>query len=153
MSTTTTITKTSTNQTNAASSTPSPRWTHLFAVLAAIALGATLLPRWTVTTETSAKRPDVVVFVADDLGINDVGYAHSGGPRAFATPIIDKLARKSLRLTRFYGAPMCTPARSALMTGRHAHKTGLAFFVLLANQPTGLDEREVTLGERFRARG
>ena len=99
MSSTTTITKTTSNQTNAASM-PSPRWTHLFAVLAAIALGATLLPRWTVTTQ-SAKRPDVVVFVADDLGINDVGYAHAGGPRAFATPIIDKLARKSLRLTRF----------------------------------------------------
>ena len=153
MSSTTTITKTSTNQTNAASSTPSPRWTHLFAVLAAIALGATLLrPQWTTTAATTAK-PDVVVFVADDLGINDVGYAHAGGPRAFATPTIDKLARKGLRLTRFYGAPMCTPARAALMTGRHPHKTGLAFFVLLANQPTGLDEREVTLGERFRARG
>ena len=93
------------------------------------------------------------MFVADDLGAADVGYAHAGGPRAFATPTIDKLARKSLRLTRFYGAPMCTPARAALMTGRHPHKTGLAFFVLLANQPTGLDEREVTLGERFRARG
>ena len=94
------------------------------------------------------------MFVADDLGAADVGfYAHAGGPRAFATPTIDKLARKSLRLTRFYGAPMCTPARAALMTSRHAHKTGLAFFVLLANQPTGLDEREVTLGERFRARG
>ena len=84
MSQTQTITKTST-QTNASSSTPSSRWTHLFAVLAALALGATLLPRWTVTTQ-SAKRPDVVVFVADDLGINDVGYAHAGGPRAFATP-------------------------------------------------------------------
>ncbi len=154
MSTTTTITKTSTsNQTNAAR-TPSQRWTHLFAVLAAIALGATLLrPQWTTAANTSAKRPDVVLFVADDLGANDVGYAHNGGPRAFATPTIDKLARKSLRLTRFYGAPMCTPARAALMTGRHPHKTGLAFFVLLANQPTGLDEREVTLGERFRARG
>ena len=58
-------------------------------------------------------RPDVVVFVADDLGVDDVGYAHAGGPRAFATPTIDKLARKSLRLTRFYGAPMCTPARAA----------------------------------------
>ena len=153
MSSTTTITKTSTsNQTNAAS-TPSRRWTHLFAVLAAIALGATLLrPQWT-TTAAKTTKPDVVVFVADDLGAADVGYAHAGGPRSFATPTIDKLARKSLRLTRFYGAPMCTPARAALMTGRHAHKTGLAFFVLLANQPTGLDEREVTLGERFRARG
>jgi len=94
------------------------------------------------------------VFVADDLGASDLGYAHNvGGPRAFATPIIDALAQKSLRLTRFYGAPMCTPARAALMTGRHPHKTGLAFFVLLANQPTGLDARETTLAERFQARG
>ena len=46
---------------------------------------------------------------------------------------------------------MCTPARAAPSGRRHPHKTGLAFFVLL-NQPT-LDEREVTLGERFRARG
>lgn len=130
-----------------------PRLVHLLAVLAAVALGATLLPRWS-TAKTAARRPDVVVFVADDLGASDLGYAHNvGGPRAFATPIIDALAQKSLKLTRFYGAPMCTPARAALMTGRHPHKTGLAFFVLLANQPTGLDARETTLGERFRARG
>ena len=54
MSTTTTVTKTSTN--NASSSTPSPRWTHLFAVLAAIALGATLLrPQWTTTAAKATK--------------------------------------------------------------------------------------------------
>ena len=57
MSSTTTITKTSTtNQTNA--STPSPRWTHLFAVLAAIALGATLLrPQWLFSSLTSSSAP------------------------------------------------------------------------------------------------
>ena len=78
MSTTITVTKTSTSN---AASTPSPRWTHLFAVLAAIALGATLLrPQWT-TTAAKTTKPDVVVFVADDLGAADVGYAHAGGPR------------------------------------------------------------------------
>ena len=84
-------------------------------ILAAIALGATLLrPQWTTTADTSAKRPDVVVFVADDLGAADVGYARAGGPAGVRErPTIDKLARKSLRLTRFYGAPMCTPAGGA----------------------------------------
>ena len=88
MSTTTTITKTSSTQQTNASSTPSPRWTHLFAVLAAVALGATLLrPQWT-TTAAKPPNPDVVVFGADDRGAADGGYAHAGGPRAFATPII-----------------------------------------------------------------
>ena len=67
---------------------------------------------------TKRETTDVVVFVADDLGANDGATRTLAEPRRFATPTIDKLARKSLRLTRFYGAPMCTPARAALMTGR-----------------------------------
>ncbi|KAH8065556.1 sulfuric ester hydrolase [Aureococcus anophagefferens] len=98
--------------------------------------------------------PNLIVFLADDLGRNDVGYAHrDGGPGRIASPRIDALAAESLVLDRFYAQPMCTPTRAALMTGRHAYKTGLAYFVLLANQGTGLPAAEVTVAERLRDAG
>ncbi|KAH8043831.1 sulfuric ester hydrolase [Aureococcus anophagefferens] len=98
--------------------------------------------------------PNLIVFLADDLGRNDVGYAHrDGGPGRIASPRIDALAAESLVLDRFYAQPMCTPTRAALMTGRHAYRTGLAYFVLLANQGTGLPAAEVTVAERLRDAG
>ena len=98
--------------------------------------------------------PNLIVFLADDLGRNDVGYAHrDGGPGRIASPRIDALAAESLVLDRFYAQPMCTPTRAALMTGRHAYKTGLAYFVLLANQGAGLPAAEVTVAERLRDAG
>ena len=52
------------------------------------------------------ERPNLVVFVADDLGWNSVGY--HGGP--VATPHIDALAQSGVRMERFYALPACTPA-------------------------------------------
>jgi len=68
-----------------------------------------------------ARPPHMVVIVADDLGYGDVGFAGGDLP----TPRMDRLARESLILNRFYAAPMCTPARAQLLTGRHAVELGL----------------------------
>mmetsp|Transcript_32763 Transcript_32763/g.113417 ORF Transcript_32763/g.113417 Transcript_32763/m.113417 type:complete len:206 (-) Transcript_32763:1101-1718(-) len=101
-----------------------------------------------------ARRPHVVVFVADDLGGADVGYGWvPGGPRRIPTPRVDALAAGSVVLDRFYVSPMCTPTRASLFTGKHAFRLGLAHFVIVANQPTGLPDGEVTLAQRLRARG
>ena len=75
------------------------------------------------------QRPNLLLALVDDLGSGDVQY----NDPAMVTPELNQLAQDGVILDRFYAAATCTPARAALMTGRHAHKTGLAFFVLLAN--------------------
>ncbi|NQU24950.1 MAG: sulfatase-like hydrolase/transferase [Candidatus Nealsonbacteria bacterium] len=93
------------------------------------------------------KRPNVVIFVADDLGWNDVGYHGS----EIRTPHIDKLAADGLELDRFYSFPICSPTRAALMTGRSPMRFGI-------NGPlqpgaAGLPLDEHLLPETFRAAG
>jgi len=63
---------------------------------------------------TAAERPNLVFMMADDLGWADVGF--HGGPAP--TPVLDRLARESLELTQHYVAPVCSPTRTGLLTGR-----------------------------------
>lgn len=60
-----------------------------------------------------AERPNILIFLADDLGWADVGYHGS----QIETPAIDRLAREGVKLERFYATPICSPTRAALMTG------------------------------------
>ena len=68
-------------------------------------------------------RPNIVVLVADDLGYGDLGcYGH---PR-IKTPALDQLASEGARFTSFYaGAPICSPSRAALFTGRTPYRVGI----------------------------
>ncbi len=66
-------------------------------------------------------RPNIVFIMADDLGNADLGYR--GGE--IKTPNIDRLASEGVRLEDFYGEPVCTPSRAALMTGRYPMRYGL----------------------------
>lgn len=61
----------------------------------------------------AAKRPNILVIVADDMGFSDAGCY--GGE--IATPNLDRLAADGLRFTQFYNTARCWPTRSALMTG------------------------------------
>jgi len=70
----------------------------------------------------AADRPNIVIFVADDLGYADPGYRGSG----IETPSIDALAAEGMDLRRFYVAPICSPTRAALMTGRDPVRLGVA---------------------------
>jgi len=65
--------------------------------------------------------PNVVVILSDDQGYGDVS-AH-GNP-VLKTPNLDKLHGESIRLTDFHVAPMCTPTRGELLSGRDALHTG-----------------------------
>src|SRR6266481_1686818 len=62
--------------------------------------------------ETS--QPNIVFIIADDLGWADVAFHGGNAP----TPNLDKLAREGVELTQHYVAPVCSPTRTGLMTGR-----------------------------------
>src|SRR5437868_698432 len=65
-----------------------------------------------------ARRPNVVVFLADDLGYSDLGCY--GGD--IQTPNLDALAKNGLRFTQFYNTARCWPTRGALLTGYYAQQ-------------------------------
>ncbi len=63
------------------------------------------------------RRPNVLLFVADDMGYGDFGLFNDGPAR---TPHLDALANEGLCLAQHYaGAPACSPSRAALLTGRY----------------------------------
>jgi arylsulfatase A-like enzyme len=62
----------------------------------------------------TAPKPNIVFIMADDLGWADVAFHGGSAP----TPNLDKLARENLELTQHYVAPVCSPTRIGLMTGR-----------------------------------
>lgn len=66
--------------------------------------------------------PHLLMILADDMGWADPG--HDGS--RIDTPNIDRLAREGIKLTRFHAsAPMCSPTRAALLTGRYPHSVGV----------------------------
>lgn len=70
----------------------------------------------------SARRPNIVLIMADDLGYGDLGCY---GCTDIRTPVVDSLATQGVRFTNFYAnAPSCTPTRTALLTGRYQHRVG-----------------------------
>lgn len=70
----------------------------------------------------TARRPNIVLIMADDLGYGDLGCY---GCTDIHTPEVDNLATQGVRFTNFYAnAPECTPTRTALLTGRYQHRVG-----------------------------
>ncbi|MFM7151460.1 MAG: sulfatase-like hydrolase/transferase, partial [Gemmataceae bacterium] len=94
----------------------------------------------------TAEKPHIVVVVADDLGNADLGYR--GSP--IKTPHIDALARGGARLESYYGLPLCTSARAALMTGRYPMRQGLQTLVIFPAHKYGLPTDERTLPQALR---
>ena len=107
---------------------------------------------WELSFAASARgaaRPNIVFIMADDLGNADLGYR--GGE--IKTPNIDKLANEGVRLESFYGEPVCTPSRAALMTGRYPMRYGLQTLVIFPSHTYGLPTDERTLPQALKEAG
>ncbi len=94
--------------------------------------------------------PNFVIVLTDDQGYGDLG---SYGHPTLRTPNLDRMAAEGQRWTSFYTAPVCTPSRAQLMTGRLAVRTGLAGGVLFPDSTGGLQPDEITVAEVLKARG
>ena len=94
-------------------------------------------------------RPNIVIIVADDLGWADVGFRGS----KIETPSLDKLAAEGMVLDRFYTAPICSPTRAALMTGRDPIRLGVAYSVILPWDSGGVHGVEHFMPQSFQSAG
>jgi arylsulfatase A-like enzyme len=94
-------------------------------------------------------RPNVIIFLADDLGWADVGFRDS----EIDTPNIDRLAREGMELHRFYSTPICSPTRAALMTGRDPVRLGVVYATILPWLNHGIHTEERFMSRSFRDAG
>ena len=99
-------------------------------------------------TEGTAK-PNIVYLLVDDLGYADCGF---NGGKDIQTPNIDRLAKEGAILKSFYVQPVCSPTRSALMTGRYATQTGV-YNVVRPGAPWGLPLSERILPQTLKECG
>lgn len=81
------------------------------------------------TSREADSTPNIILIVADDLGINDVGLHRQAPQRGLIpTPGIDRLAQEGVRFDRGYAAAaVCTVSRAAILTGRYPWRFGLEF--------------------------
>jgi arylsulfatase A-like enzyme len=92
-------------------------------------------------------RPNVLFFHVDNLGFGELS-CYSGGPfRGAWTERIDAFADEGFRLTNYAPEAQCTPTRSALLTGRHAVRSGTHSVPVGAPGGWGLVAWERTLGD------
>jgi arylsulfatase B len=101
------------------------------------------------TPSQAGDRPNVIIFVADDLGWADPGFRGS----AIETPTLDSLARDGLEFERFYTAPTCSPTRAALHTGRDPMRLGVAYNTIMSWHNNGVHPDERFMPEAFRDAG
>ena len=95
------------------------------------------------------KQPHIILIVADDLGYNDVSWHNPD----IQTPHLERLARAGVILEQSYVQPICTPTRSALMTGRYPIHTGRQSRALMPEQPDGLSTQFTLMPEYLKRLG
>lgn len=98
---------------------------------------------------TAAERPNIVFLLADDMGYGDLAcYGHP----VIKSPNLDRLAADGMRLTDCYAAsPNCSPARTAILTGRSPYRVGMYDFARF--KPMHIPAEELTIAEVLRDGG
>lgn len=100
------------------------------------------------------KLPNFIIIFTDDMGYGDIGvYGHP----TINTPNLDKMAHEGQKYTNFYvGAPVSTPSRAALLTGRLPVRSGMSSNkrrVLFPNSEGGLPAEEITIAKALKSKG
>ncbi|WP_053404461.1 arylsulfatase [Persicobacter sp. CCB-QB2] len=97
------------------------------------------------------KQPNILVIMADDIGISNVSY-NNKGMMGYMTPNIDRIANEGAQFTDYYAEQSCTAGRSAFITGQMPVRTGLTK-VGLPGADLGLRKEDPTLAELLKPLG
>ncbi|XP_070564542.1 arylsulfatase J-like [Ptychodera flava] len=96
--------------------------------------------------EWNVKRPHIVFILADDLGWNDIGWNNPN----VKTPHLNSLGHNGIIFNQTYVQPICTPTRTALMTGYYPFRTGMQHSILRRFTKGGLPLNFKTLPEKLK---
>lgn len=100
---------------------------------------------------TSQSKPNVIVIYTDDQGSIDLNIY---GAKDLQTPNMDALVKSGVRFTQFYAAPVCSPSRAGLLTGKTPQRAGVPGNVPSIGVPTkGLQSSQFTMAEMFKEVG
>lgn len=102
--------------------------------------------------QTTQKRPNIILILADDMGFSDVGSYGSD----VQTPNLDEMANKGLKMNNFYNASRCCPSRASLLTGLYPHQAGVGDMMNTRPFPAYqgyLNKTSVTIAEVLKESG
>ncbi|GAA4093999.1 sulfatase family protein [Mucilaginibacter panaciglaebae] len=103
------------------------------------------------TKKQAPKRPNVIVIYTDDQGYADLNLY---GSKDLYTPNMDALAKSGVRFMNFYAAaPICSPSRASLLTGRYPQRAGLPAMAPSKEGGAGMPGSQYTMGELFKDAG
>jgi len=102
----------------------------------------------------TGQKPNILIFLVDDLGWGDIGVNGGGVAVGAPTPNVDRLAREGMRFTSFYSTPTCTSSRAMMLTGRQPVRSGLTRPLLSGDKVTTNPwEVEVTQAKLLKSAG
>lgn len=102
-------------------------------------------------TMAQTERPNVLVILTDDQGSIDLNCY---GAKDLATPHLDALAARGVRFTQFYSAaPVCSPSRAGLLTGRYPQRAGVPGNVSSEKGRAGMPSEQITMAEMMKSAG
>jgi arylsulfatase len=90
--------------------------------------------------------PNIIHVMWDDTSFGDVGIPAIQKVRGFETPNINRMAEEGILFTRMYTEVGCTPSRAAVITGRHAIRSGM-YHIGFPVEAQGMRAEEVTMAE------
>ena len=117
----------------------------------ALAQAQKAAPSPSATPASSGRKPNIIMIMADDVGIWNISAYHRG-MMGGSTPNIDRLAREGALFTDYYGQQSCTAGRAAFITGQTPFRTGLLKVGLPAAKQ-GLQDSDPTIAEFLKPLG
>ncbi|MDX1637887.1 MAG: sulfatase-like hydrolase/transferase [Balneolaceae bacterium] len=107
------------------------------------------MPLIAASVDEQPPRPNIIIFLADDLGYGDLG---SYGHPVIQTPHLDRFAKQGVRMLDMHSAgTVCSPSRASLLTGRNAYRSG--FYNIAGFWGTTLQKDEITVGHILQEAG